>query len=871
MTFYKKGYRKLFIHFNNNVIIKHNFSTLDINRGSLKKKQTKEKFEEVWKNIIRKKYIKKIVDIFEIEEEKKKKKKKDYYVNVDLYDKHKKCNNHNKYRKIDENVKGIHLVDGSKKNIQNDEYTCDDNQIVDPPRTCYFVVGSEGVGKKFIIEKAKEIFVNSPHNVQYGDCHNSEMKKNKKKKKNIFFEYDFKEMNDIINFSMKIYTLEYCLRYTLLKELNDDIIHNYINLKDIYDNMIYKDNINKSYNMLSRWRDFFIHIYENPQLYDYFNEKDLKEINNYQIMIKENKYNYETWYAFLEILLKKLKVKAFCNYFNHFSAYLYFFKMLGDYEEYDYYKKNTNNILINYTNGKFIYTYFLYILGNLQHIYNYNFFFLFYNFHLFLLSTQPIKDFNFFVNFLKQNIYSHTYCFPMVIHAIKNLEIMKSIFMYNNIIIKWIRDKHVVNQTKSKHIEKAQHNDLYLKKIQCNPNIKNINNKNKNNSNNNMCFSKDIQYTVPERINNNMNISSFHNLDDNKYAESQQNFEESTFNMNNIIKNKTDKKKENIETYYYYKKYQETLSNKQLKDMHINTYNTSEEYELIINNIIEIDDFSYDMIKSILIPHFTNNQDICNYIYKYIGGNIKLIKTICKSLYELNQQFDECEIIKQIENARKENITYDMDEEEEDILNSPKKTIEQIITYKKNEKEKLFLKDLCEQVLHNFILNFEQKIIQFFSLPNIEKMKINQYDKEANDKYNNNNDDDDDKIKQTNDNKSNHEHHIQNNKPLNFIQFYFTIFETIRYFLKKQKVFCYNIINLNNPILLGLIDVNIIHYNYQDKYLELTNKFYHILLLNYIELKYKQYPFKLRVQYNVNYMLNYKIIEHEYKLLECKN
>ncbi|SOV79911.1 conserved Plasmodium protein, unknown function [Plasmodium reichenowi] len=899
MTFYKKGYRKLFIHFNNNVNIKHNFSTLDINRGSLKK-QTKEKFEEVWKNIIRKKYIKKIVDIFEIEEEKKKKNKDNYvnvdlydkyvnadlydnYVNVDLSDEHKKCNNHNSYRKIDEkNVKGIQLVDGSRKNIQNDEYTCDDNQIVDPPRTCYFVVGSEGVGKKFIIEKAKEIFVNNPNNVQYGDCHNSEMKKKKKKKKkNIFFEYDCREMNDI-NFSMKIYTLEYCLRYTLLKELNDDIINNYINLKDIYDKMIYKDNINKSYNMLSRWRDFFIHIYENPQLYDYFNEKDLKEINKYQIMIKENKYNYETWYAFLDMLLKKLKVKVFCNYFNHFSAYLYFFKMLAHYEEYDYYKKNTNNILINYSNGKFIYTYFLYILGNLQHIYNYNFFFLFYNFHLFLLSTQPIKDFNFFVNFLKHNIYSHTYRFPMVIHAIKNLEIMKSIFMYNNIIIKWIRDKHVVNETTSRHMEKAQHNDLYLKKIPCYPNIKNKNNK--NNCNNNMCFNKDLQYSIRERINNNMNISSLHNLDDNKYAENQQNFEESTFNMTNIIKNQTDKKKENIEKYYYYKKYQDTLSNKQLKDMHINTYNTSEEYELIINNIIEIDDFSYDMIKSILIPYFTNNQDICNYIYKYIGGNIKLIKIICKSLFELNQQFDECEIIKQIENARKENITYDMDEEEEDILNSPKKTIEQIITYKKKEKEKLFLKDLCEQVLHNFILNFEQKIIQFFSLPNIEKMKINQYDKEANDKYNNNNNNnnnnnynynnynnDDDKIKQTNDKKSNHEHNVQNNKPLNFIQFYFTIFETIRYFLKKQKVFCYNIINLNNPILLGLIDVNIIHYNYQDKYLELTNKFYHILLLNYIELKYKQYPFKLRVQYNVNYMLNYKIIEHEYKLLECKN
>ncbi|SPJ10733.1 conserved Plasmodium protein, unknown function [Plasmodium sp. DRC-Itaito] len=857
MIFFKKGYRKLFINFNYNVIIKHDFSTLDINRVTLKK-QRKENFQNVWKNIIRKKYIKKIVDIFEMEEEKKKKKKKEEYVNVDLYDEDKKCDDYN--RKMDENVKGIQYVDSLRKNIQNDEYKCNDNEIVDLPTTCYFVVGSEGVGKKFIIEKAKEIYVNS--------C-NNEIKK--KKKKNIFFEYDCREMNDI-NFCMKIYKLEYSLRYKLLKELNDDIINNCINLRDIYHYMIYKDNINKSYNMLSKWRDFFIHIYEHPQLYDYFNENDLKEINNYQNMIKENKYNYETWFSFLDMLLKKLKVKAFCNYYNHFSAYLYFFKLLSDYEEYDYYKKYTNNILINYTNGKFIYTYFLYILGNLQHIYNYNFFFLFYHFHLFLLSTQPIRDFNFFVNFLKYNIYSHTYRFPILIHAIKNLEIMKSIFMYNNIIIKWIRDKNVIIQTKMTHIEKVQSKDLYLKKSNCNHNIKN--NNNKNNCNSNLCFSKDDQYSIRERINNNMNISSFHNLHDNKYDQNQHNFEENTSNRFSIIKKKTEqKKKEYIEKYHCYKKYQEALSNNELKHMYINTYNTSEEYALIIDNIIEIDDFSYDMIKSILIPHFTNNQDICNYIYKYIGGNIKLIKIICKSLYELHQQFDEHEIIKQIEEARKENITYDMDEEEDDILNSPKKSIEQIITYKKNEKEKLFLKDLCEQVLHNFILNFEQKIIQFFTLPNIEKMKINQYDKKTNEKdYNNiNNINNNNKIKQTNDNKSNHEHNIQNNKPLNFIQFYFTIFETIRYFLKKQKVFCYNIINLNNPILLGLIDVNIIHYNYQDKYLELTNKFYHILLLNYIELKYKQYPLKLRIQYNVNYILNYKIIEHEYKLLECKN
>ncbi|KYN99703.1 hypothetical protein PGSY75_1032300 [Plasmodium gaboni] len=828
MIFFKKGYKKLFIHFNYNVIIKHHFSSLDLNRVSLKK-QRKEKFEEVWKNIIRKKYIKRIVDIFEIEEEKNKKPK----------------NNNNKKKKKDE-YDNIHL--------------CDYKKLLDGAKTCYFVLGSEGVGKKFMIEKAKEIFMNS---------HNNEMRK---KKKNIFFEYDCRERNDI-NFCMKMHTLEYSLRYKLLKELNDDIINNYINLKDIYEHMIYKDNINETYNMLSKWRDFFIHIYEHPELYDYFNKNDLKEINNYQQMIKENKYNYEMWYAFLDMLLRKLNVKVFCNYFNHFSAYLYFFKMLSDYEEYYYYKKYTKNILLNYTNGTFIHTYFLYIIQNLQHIYNYNFFFLFYHFHFFLLSSQPMRDFNFFIHLVNNNIHSIHYRFPIVIHAIKNLEIMKSIFMYNNIIIKWIRDQNIASQTKMRHLQKEQDNDLYLNKNQHDHNIKW--NNHKNNTNNNMSFVQDFQYNIHNKMNHNMNISSFTNLYDNKSEEENQHiFEEHTFNRTNTIKNKTNKN-EQMERSNYYKKYQDTLQNNKVNHIHINSYKTSDEYELIIHNIIEIDDFSYDMIKSILIPQFTNNEDICNYIYKYIGGNIQLIKIICKNLYELNQQFNENEIIKQIEDAKKQNITYDMDEEEDDILNSnKKKTIEQIITYKKNEKEKLFLKDLCEQVLHNFILNFEQKIIQFFALPNIEKMKINQYDnKETNEKYyENNNNKNNNKIKKkTNDHNSNNEHNIQNNKPLNFIQFYFTIFETIRYFLKKQKVFCHNIINLNNPILLGLIDVNIIHYNYQDKYLELTNKFYHILLLNYIEFNYKQYPLKLRIQYNVNYMLNYKIIEHEYKLLECKN
>ncbi|VWU48361.1 conserved protein, unknown function, partial [Hepatocystis sp. ex Piliocolobus tephrosceles] len=285
-------------------------------------------------------------------------------------------------------------------------------------------------------------------------------------------------------------------------------------------------------------------------------------------------------------------------------------------------------------------------------------------------------------------------------------------------------------------------------------------------------------------------------------------------------------------------------------------------YELIKSNIIEIEELSYDMVKSLMIPFFIENEEICKCIYNIVGGNTELIKVICKGLHKLNNELNKnITILKNIEKDNKEkNITYDMDEIDEKFkeICENKTPVEKIIYFKKLEKQKQFLKNIHENILNSFILDFEKKIIKFFSLPIIEQMKLIEDPKQNEtgtrhiidkQKYDNGNS----KIKK-----------------LTYIEFLVTIFEVIRYFLKKKKVFCKNILNLNNPILLGLIDVNIIHYNYANKYLELSVTFYEILLLNYINFKYKQLPMKHKAQYNINYVLNYNIIKHEYNLLETQ-
>lgn len=271
-------------------------------------------------------------------------------------------------------------------------------------------------------------------------------------------------------------------------------------------------------------------------------------------------------------------------------------------------------------------------------------------------------------------------------------------------------------------------------------------------------------------------------------------------------------------------------------------------YHLIREHLIEINDLSYDMVRCLVIPNYVKDEKVVKCIYDIIGGNAHLVRTVCKGLHELNSQFDEEKMRNQIEVEKKQNVTYDMDEEGQ--INVRNNSIEEIVQHRKLEQQKEFLKNIHENILHTFILDFERKVRTFFSLPNVERLKRSGKSTE-----------------------NGGEQKVERETPkegLTYIQFYFTIFEAIKYFLKKKKIFCRNIINLNNPILLGLIDVNIIHYNYEHGYLELTNQLYEVLLMNYIDMKYRQFPLKYRAQYNINYVLNYKIIQHEFNLLESQ-
>ncbi|CDU16761.1 conserved protein, unknown function [Plasmodium yoelii] len=688
----------------------------------------------------------------------------------------------------------------------------ENNNTNDIKKNCfYFILGPKGVGKKFFIEKSKEIFLNreiqsneekksinikrkkyNEENMGYDN--EAYIRKinvdgmNKVRKQNIFFEYDFKSKceNNVMPFSMVIYNLENFLRHKLLKEMNNDIKNKNIKLEDIY-----KEIINTNYNdiiSLTKIKDFFKDILnkkneengENEEnIYDYLNDIDKSTIENYIMLIETNKFSYDNLKSFLNILLKNLNTNVFCSFLNEFSSFLYFLKLISQYEEQLYYSKNSQNVITHYlSSGLYIYKYFLLLIKLLKDKYNYNFFFIFYNFNLLFIGPQPCQNFQFFYNFMEENL--RKYNIPVIVHSIKNLEMMKTIFLYNNYVNNLFY-KLSLNYDKNKNVSKST-------------NIKEIN------------YSK-MNYNIP--------------ID--KIASSSNNTE------------------------YY---------NDELKEIQKKiSINESENcYEIIKDNIIEIENMSYDIVKFILMPNFINKEEICKCLYEIIGGNIELIKIVCKGLYNLNNEFTEKKIWEEIEKEKKENITYDMDEEP-DI--SRDNTIEEIINYKKIEKQYNFLKNIHQNVLHTFILDFEKKIINFFSLPHIEKMKEN-HSYNVDEKNNINKKPN--KCKEDNFEK----------RGLNYVEFHFTIFEVIRYFIKKKKVFCKNILKLNNPVLLGLIDVNIIHYNYSNKYLELTNKFYEVLLLNYINFRYNQFPLKFKAQYNINYVLNYNTIKHEYNLLETQ-
>ncbi|KJP86693.1 hypothetical protein AK88_03700 [Plasmodium fragile] len=648
---------------------------------------------------------------------------------------------------------------------------------------CYFVLGAEGVGKKFFIHKAKDVFLRrAPHvesepkgnlprgENQNGIPHRAQLHGEEKgSRRSIFFEYDFKDVNQnesVIPFPVKLHKLEEFLRYKLVKEVNSDVASGRINMSDIYEHFILGNRANEweaeggdaegDVAIFAKLPVLFKHILDTPQMYDYLNEQDRKNIARWIDLLEMKNYKYNNFHSFLSILLKKLNVQCFVHELNEFSAFLYFLKMLAECEEYQYCMKNSAAILRDFSSGLFLYRYFLSLINFLRSTYGYNFCFVFYNLHCFLLGPQPARNFHFFAKWCEENVDRHNV--PVIFHSIKNIEMMKFVFVFNNLVVRHVAVVRSGAGGRSTGAEK-----------------------------------------LPQNGNPVRDSDPFHNV-----------------------------------------------TNKELQN-----------YHLIREHLIEINDLSYDMVRCLISPNYVKDEKVVKCIYDIIGGNAHLVKTVCKGLHDLNTEFDEDKIRNKIEMEKKQNITYDMDEEGQ--INIRNNTVEEIVQHRKLEQQKEFLKNIHENILHTFILDFERKVRTFFSLPNIERLK-----KTGN------------CTRQQQDGggregrQGKQVERETTKEGLTYIQFYFTIFEAIKYFLKKKKIFCKNIINLNNPILLGLIDVNIIHYNYEHGYLELTNQLYEVLLINYMDMKYRQFPLKYKAQYNINYVLNYKIIQHEFNLLESQ-
>ncbi|CAG9481738.1 unnamed protein product [Plasmodium vivax] len=705
----KKGQWHLHFEYNTNV-------------GQRCAQKEKKNFEEMWKAVVRQDYIKRIMNIF------------------------------------------------GEQNIASEP---NGGGALAPPYPCYFVLGPEGVGKKFFIQKAKDVFLRGQPHVggepsgdpprgasqngapHKGQLHGGEKKKmssssSSRRRRSIFFEYDFKDVNQnesVIPFSVKLYKLEEFLRHRLMKEVSSDVASRRINMSHIYEQFILGGStIEGEDPIFAKFPVLFKQMLNTPQMYDYLNEQDRENIGKWISLLERNSYKWEDFRSFLATLLRKLNVKCFLNELNEFSAFLYFLKMLAECEEYQYCMNNSEGILTDFSSGLFLYRYFLSLINFLRSAYGYNFYFVFYNLNCFLLGPQPARNFHFFAKWCEENVQRHNV--PVVFHAIKNIEVMKFLFVFNNLVV-------------------GRH------------------------------FGGDG--TVRRGA---IGVTS-------NGAAGERDLPPDAHGVSKELQN----------------------------------------YHLIRERLIEIDDLSYEMVRCLIIPNFVKDEQVAKCIYNLIGGNAHLVKTVCKGLHDLNSQYDEEKMRNQIEMEKKQNITYDMDEEAKVNLRS--NSIDEILQHRKLEQQKRFLKNIHQNVLHMFILDFERKVRTFFSLPNVERLKRRENSTNGG-------------------GRGQHDVRETPKEGLTYIQFYFTIFEAIKYFLKKKKIFCKNIINLNNPILLGLIDVNIIQYNYEHGYLELTNQLYEVLLVNYMNMKYRQFPLKYRAQYNVNYVLNYKIIQHEFNLLESQ-
>nr|BAN64908.1 hypothetical protein [Babesia bovis] len=210
-----------------------------------------------------------------------------------------------------------------------------------------------------------------------------------------------------------------------------------------------------------------------------------------------------------------------------------------------------------------------------------------------------------------------------------------------------------------------------------------------------------------------------------------------------------------------------------------------------------------------------HSDSVSKALLKLSGGNLGLINTLLTSYQKFEEQLDLPAVHKIL--AGSESPVDD----EYFPLNA---TAEEQVTYLREERSRMFVRNIQNVALSSNISKFENMMNRFLSLPLMEQIKPRLED---------------------------------------YVHFKVTVNETIRLLLSKNILQLKPKANIENKVVLCMLAAGIIHLNVETRCIEFKDTLTRVLLEAHIDNDYASLPWIDQVKYKANYLLNQRKIKKE--------
>ncbi|CEM06157.1 unnamed protein product [Vitrella brassicaformis CCMP3155] len=241
--------------------------------------------------------------------------------------------------------------------------------------------------------------------------------------------------------------------------------------------------------------------------------------------------------------------------------------------------------------------------------------------------------------------------------------------------------------------------------------------------------------------------------------------------------------------------------------------------------VCEVEPFDMEMAKSIMIPRLFEREEQFDAVWTLVGGNVDQLKRIFNKL-AADQSHLETDLYRILPdhktdehgNVDKSNLDPKMVDDEE--VGPRMFTMADRRERKRHLYRKEWLQRIHRNTLAKDVLEFEWRMNEFLSLPIMQPLRGS----------------------------------------LSRVQFEVMLCESIRHLCARSHLLYQDILGLSHPVLLGLLDVNLLVARFDPTRVEACNVFTRKLMVDFINARYDSLPFDERLRYNVEMLLRKKAV-----------